>query len=196
MNDWDAQIGNLPQPAIYDKNGKPLLSWRVAILPYLDQGDLHEQFKLDEPWDSEHNKKLLDKMPDVYRTPGADLKDKSLTYYKVFVGKDAIFDHKRKVSLAQIPAGTPNTIMCIEAFDPVPWTKPEDIPFNPKQPLPKLTGPFKNLINVMMADAHVLSIPLDFDEKKLRDAADWNVGGNLSDAPPPKKGSVPDDKKR
>ncbi len=197
MNNWEAQTLNLPQPAIYDKNGKPLLSWRVAILPYIEENNLYQQFKLDEPWDSDNNKKLLEKMPKLYATPGADLKDKSLTYYKVFVGKDAIFDHTRKVSLAQIPAGTSNTIMCIEAFDPVPWTKPEDIPFNPKKPLPKLTGPFKNAINVLMADCHVLSVPKDIDEKRLRAAADWNVGdGELSGAPKqPRKEPKQDDKK-
>lgn len=47
-----------------DKKGKPLLSWRVHILPFLDEQELYEKFKLDEPWDSEHNKKLLAEIPD------------------------------------------------------------------------------------------------------------------------------------
>ena len=56
----------MPPPAIYSKDGKPLLSWRVAVLPYIEQGPLYNQFKLDEPWDSAHNKKLLALMPKLY----------------------------------------------------------------------------------------------------------------------------------
>jgi RNA polymerase sigma factor (sigma-70 family) len=82
-----------PASAIYGKNGKPLLSWRVALLPYLDQDNLYKQFRLDEPWDSAHNKKLLDKMPDVFRVPGQ--KDKSGTYYQVFVGEGTMFEQRR-----------------------------------------------------------------------------------------------------
>lgn len=57
----DALPGN-----IADKDGKPLLSWRIAILPFIEQQALYEQFKRDEPWDSEHNKKLIEKMPKLY----------------------------------------------------------------------------------------------------------------------------------
>src|SRR5205085_12491632 len=142
---FDANEGNWPEPAIYSKDGKPLLSWRVAILPYTEGDELYKQFKLDEPWDSEHNKKLLEKMPKIYASPAADLKDKTLTYYKVFTGKNAMFDHSRKLTLRKIPAGVDSTIMLIEAGDPVPWTKPDDIPFDPDKPLPKLVGPYKNV---------------------------------------------------
>src|SRR5438045_1511259 len=54
--------GGMPAAAICDKAGKPLLSWRVAILPWIEEGALYKQFKLDEPWDSKHNKALLKKM--------------------------------------------------------------------------------------------------------------------------------------
>ena len=68
----DAQLRRRQQepsrrPIKADKDGKPLLSWRVLILPYVEQEDLYKQFHLDEPWDSEHNKKLIEKMPAVYR---------------------------------------------------------------------------------------------------------------------------------
>ncbi len=59
-------MGAFPTAAILDKNGKPLLSWRVALLPYIEQDALYRQFKLDEPWDSEHNKKLIAQMPKIY----------------------------------------------------------------------------------------------------------------------------------
>ncbi len=58
-----------PPAAITDKNGKPLLSWRVAILPFTDHSQLHEKFHLDEPWDSPHNFALLKEMPSYYACP-------------------------------------------------------------------------------------------------------------------------------
>src|SRR5262249_55645747 len=61
--------GNLPPVAIADRKGKPLLSWRVALLPYLGEWDLYRKFKLDEPWDSPHNKALLPLMPEIYACP-------------------------------------------------------------------------------------------------------------------------------
>jgi RNA polymerase sigma factor (sigma-70 family) len=71
MHDYEMAEGILPPAAIYSKDGKPLLSWRVALLPYLDlEKDL--KFKLDESWDSAHNKKLLAKMPKIFRAPGAE----------------------------------------------------------------------------------------------------------------------------
>jgi RNA polymerase sigma factor (sigma-70 family) len=76
--------GYLPAD-IRDKDGKPLLSWRVVILPYLEQEQLFKQFKVDEPWDSEHNLKLLAKMPAVYRV-GFEAKDSGHTYYQAFAG--------------------------------------------------------------------------------------------------------------
>src|SRR5262249_38834889 len=76
---------------ISSKAGKPLLSWRVAILPHIDQDKLYKEFKLDEPWDSKHNKKLLAKMPALFRSPRVKLRVASNTVYQVFVGPNAPF---------------------------------------------------------------------------------------------------------
>src|SRR5207244_11694577 len=69
FHNYHDTFGTFPPAAIYSKDGKPLLSWRVAILPYLDQDALYQQFKLDEPCDSAHNKLLLDRMQPIYLTP-------------------------------------------------------------------------------------------------------------------------------
>src|SRR5262249_49383960 len=78
-----------PAHAIYSKDGKPLLSWRVAVLPYIEQNELYQQFKFDEPWDSAHNKKLLEKMPQLYAPVRGKTKVPYATYYQVFTGPDA-----------------------------------------------------------------------------------------------------------
>jgi len=93
MHNYHDIMGSFPPPAIYSKDGKPLLSWRVALLPYLDQGNLYRQFHLDEPWDSAHNKKLLANRLKVYHIPGSE--DWISTYYQVFVGQDTIFGERR-----------------------------------------------------------------------------------------------------
>src|SRR5262245_49932104 len=69
INYHDAH-GRLPPYASYDADGTPLLSWRVLILPFIEQHQLYSQFHLDEPWDSPHNIELLPLMPISYRAPG------------------------------------------------------------------------------------------------------------------------------
>ncbi len=80
---------HFPPQAIVDDDGKPLLSWRVAMLPYLEQQDLYNEFKLDEPWDSEHNKALIPRMPAVFAIPGAAKPEPGKTFYRGFSGPAA-----------------------------------------------------------------------------------------------------------
>ena len=115
-------------------------------------------------------------MPTVFASPGLGLKDKTLTYYKVFVGEKTLFEPGQRLGLQKIPAGANRTILAIEAGDPVPWTKPDDIPFDSKKPLPKLVAPYKRDFNVLFADARVYSIPKNFSEKKLLSGIDVNKG--------------------
>jgi RNA polymerase sigma factor (sigma-70 family) len=86
MHNYASTYGHLPAPAIYSKEGKALLSWRVALLPYLEQQGLYRQFHLDEPWDSPHNRKILEtQAPKVYAPVGRPAAAPLRTYYQVFV---------------------------------------------------------------------------------------------------------------
>ena len=60
MNNYEAQHGCFPPAYSVDKDGRPLHSWRVLLLPYLDEEELYKQLRLDEPWDSPHNKAVFD----------------------------------------------------------------------------------------------------------------------------------------
>ena len=138
---------NFPAAAIVSRNGTPLLSWRVAILPYLGESEkaLYGQFKLSEPWDSPNNKALLAKMPKVY-APAVAIdgeKDKNVTHYLGFVGGGALFERDQMVSINSVTDGTSNTLMIAEAVTGVPWTKPEDLTFTRRSLLPQLGGQFK-----------------------------------------------------
>jgi hypothetical protein len=121
-------------PAAIEKNGKPLLSWRVAILPYVEEAALYERFHLDEPWDSPHNLELAKTMPAVFQSVGSPKDGK--TRVMVFTGKGAAFDGGKKIGITDIRDGMSNTILCVEAGaeKAVPWTKPEDLPFIPEKP--------------------------------------------------------------
>jgi prepilin-type processing-associated H-X9-DG protein len=146
---------SFPPQAIYDKDGKALLSWRVLLLPYLEQNELYKEFKLDEPWDSKHNKKLLAKMPPVFKAPAGQNTTPFGTFYQGFVGKGAFFEGKRGIGIADITDGTSNTIMVAEAAKDVPWSKPEDLPFEAGKAPPKLGGVFPNGFNAAFADGSV-----------------------------------------
>jgi hypothetical protein len=131
MHNYHAANNTLPKPAITDKDGKALLSWRVAILPFIEQGALYNKFKLDEPWDSPHNKALLQEMPATYLCPSRNNPEAGTTTYRVFTGKGALFEDGQAIGFVGVTDGTSNTLMVTEAEDAVPWTKPDDLTFDP-----------------------------------------------------------------
>jgi hypothetical protein len=156
--------GFLPA-GIYGPDGKSIgLSWRVAILPYIEEDRLYKQFKFNEPWDSEHNKKLIDKMPRIYAPPDVDTNGH--TYFRTFSGPGAVMDvpagrdgqpgqpvHVRPISAFR--DGTSNTLMVVEAAEAVIWTKPDELEFKPNGPLPKLGGVYRDGLNVLLCEGSV-----------------------------------------
>ncbi len=150
---YESQFNHLPGSAITDPAGKPLLSWRVALLPYVNQAALYQEFKLDEAWDGPHNKKLLERMPAIYAPPLQPPGWKpNTTYYQVFVGDQTLFPPGRPMRLQNVTDGTAFTLMIVEAGEAVPWTKPEDLPYDPARPLPALGGIFYDGFQAVFAD--------------------------------------------
>ena len=156
-----------PRQAIIDSDGKPLLSWRVALLPYIDQENLYKQFKLDEPWDSPHNKALLDQMPAIYRCP-SDPPDTAriLTRYQVIVGPGALFEDGKEFFLQAVTDGASNTILVVEAKTPIPWTKPEDVPSN--LAASSLGSRHPGVFNALFADASVKTLKTSINPATLQ----------------------------
>ncbi len=167
MHSYHDQNHRFPTAAINDKKLKPLLSWRVALLPYLGEKALYDQFKLDEPWDSPTNIKLLSRMPPVYQCASAQAPPDQ-TVYQVFVGEGAAFEMQFARRLADMQDGTMNIIMIVEARQPVPWTKPEDLPFDANKPLPPLGVASENGFNAVAMDGAVHFIPKNTPERTLR----------------------------
>lgn len=177
MHAYHDAFKRFPPAATVDKAGKPLLSWRVAILPFLEQEKLYNQFKQDEPWDSAHNIKLLETIPAVYAPLDDGKGGRTKTAYCVFAGPGTVFDGNKGISFVAITDGTSNTILVVEAGEGVPWTKPQDLPYSDKEALPKL-GQGKNGFAVLMCDGSVKQFRSDFDVQQMRYAilrADGNV---------------------
>jgi hypothetical protein len=139
--------GRIPPAASRDEDGRPLLSWRVLLLPYLDleERKLYNEFHLDEPWDSPHNLKLLPRIPHLYQTPhNSDVTTPpGTTFYQVFIGPDTPFEIAAGPRFPlDFNGKTSGTIVVVEAGEAVPWTKPQDIEYDPNKPLPTLGGVF------------------------------------------------------
>jgi len=169
-----------PPAAIRTKDGKPLLSWRVAILPFLEQKALYDKFHLDEPWDSPHNKTLLKEMPEVYAPALRVDESRISTYFQVFTGPGALFEDVLGPKLMDIKDGTQNTLMVVEAGSPVPWTKLEDIEYDKKKPLPKLGRQFPDGFHAAFVDGSVLFLRKDLSPDVLRSLI-TSDGGEIVD---------------
>lgn len=164
--------------------GKPLLSWRVHLLPYLGQEALYKEFHLNEPWDSTHNTALAARMPDVFRCP-ASKAAAGMTNYVVARGEGTAFEGEQPVAIKDILDGSSRTILVLEIADgkAVPWTKPADLEFAGVQTRQDLAGPFGGGFLTAFADGAVYfikdAVPLEIvkllvmrnDKQPIPDAA-------------------------
>jgi hypothetical protein len=127
---------HLPPHAVYGKEGRPLLSWRVLLLPYLGEEKLFKEFRLDEAWDGPHNIRLVPTMPEAY-VAGPTKGRRATTSFRAFTGKGTFFEGPSGVSLHDVKDAA-NTILLVQALDQVPWTKPDELPLEKGKPLPSL----------------------------------------------------------
>jgi hypothetical protein len=171
MHNYNDTHGRLPPAVVYGDYGEPLYSWRVLLLPFLEQEELYMEFHLNEPWDSPHNLQLLPRMPAIYAPPSGK-RGKVPPYHTVchvVHGKGAAFEGKEGLRLPEdFPDGTSNTILVIEAGTPVPWTKPEDLPFDRDGPLPDLQSLFRNGFRVALADGSTRFVTNEVSRETLR----------------------------
>jgi Protein of unknown function (DUF1559) len=179
-HNYESSYQNLPSSFTADAKNKPLLSWRVNLLPFLGEQELYAQFHHDEPWNSEHNLKLAAKMPNVFKHPRLKLAEGKTVYLGV-TGKDGLLvapqvilkaAHGRKFN--SVLDGISNTIMILEVAEKnaVTWTAPSDFDFeqhpeNLAKELAFFWGADKKAI-VGMADGSVHLLKPNFPEKELR----------------------------
>ena len=158
-------------PAAYnvDKDGKALLSWRVHILPMLEQEELYKQFNLEEAWDSETNKKLIAKMPSEYKSPNSQAGEGKTNYLTVR-NKNSAFPGKKGLRFQDIQDGTSNTIALVEVSDgrAVIWTKPDDLKYKEEEPMKGIAGLQPNGFLAAFVDGSVRLITSSIDAETLK----------------------------
>jgi hypothetical protein len=161
-------------PAYFDENGHPHLSWRVHLLPFVGEFALWERFNLEEPWDSETNAPLLDEMPAIFKTTSEATK----TTIMGFVSKP---DAPMRVGMTMMPNsggarirdfvdGDSHSGLIFEfsAEMAVPWTKPVDVPYEVDKPLASMGKPNEDFVTVGFVDGSVAKIPKDIGEDLWR----------------------------
>ena len=172
LHNYHEANGCLPAAATTDKQGRPLLNWRVALLPYLENQALYARFHQDEPWDSPHNLPLLGSMPRLFACPSDPTLQPGMTDYQVVVGAETAFTPDFKpVRLEDFQDGTANTIVVGESSRAVLWTKPEDLPFDLTVPLAGLEGHHGyhvNGFNALFGDGSVRFLKRSINSAILR----------------------------
>ena len=175
--------GCLPPAYLPDQDGKPMHSWRVLILPYMEESDLYAQYDFSEPWDGPNNRRLAPQMPYVYRCCGKRFTATSVaTDFVAVTGPWTVWSGTEPVRLDDIPDGTDYTLLVVEIADSnVNWMEPRDISFEELLAdidrekgsallSPHERGPFMNrwpFAPVAFADGHCRYLDADVDPKML-----------------------------
>jgi hypothetical protein len=180
---YESAVMHFPRN-IADEDGKPLLSWRVDILPYLgdEAAELYKKFHLDEPWNSDHNIRLMEQMPEVFRHAGFESATK--TVFLGFEGAGTMFEPGKQIGFGSISDGASNTILCVQANrqSAVEWTKPADISFKVGTPVTQLAESSDGKVRFALCDGsthEILITELGDDLQHLIQRNDGNTVGLL-----------------
>jgi prepilin-type processing-associated H-X9-DG protein len=177
---YESAHGFFPPRVHRDRQGRPLLSWRVLILPYLDQYELFLRFHLDETWDSPHNRDLIGSMPSIFACPTQANWIRNQTVYQVLDGPGTFLDSSGPTRLSQLSDGPGQTIAIVESPVPVPWSSPEDFPFRTDQPFPGWEATHPGGINCSFVDGSVRFFKATIHESVLKALATRAGGERIS----------------
>lgn len=175
LHNYHDTHGRFPPPSTTLPDGRPGVSWRVLILPFIEQEALHRMYRLDEPWDSPNNAQASSVVIKTFCHPGDQ--PSNMTRLRIFVGGGAAFDRNKKTILGLarnadeqgFADGTANTLLVVEAGDLVPWAKPDELDYGPGRPLPKLGHPmFDGDFQAAFADGSVRNISRSTPEATIR----------------------------
>ncbi len=178
LHNYQAAYGSLPPAYIADEQGRPRHSWRVLILPFLEQQSLYDQYDFREPWDGPNNIKLLGNMPFMFgcpsnHAPGPGVS--AFTSYLAISGPGTMFPGAESIRLDQVTDRPAETLMVVEVANlQIPWTKPEDLDVNKMgshvnhRKYPSVSSNHSGGANVALGDATCRFLPDSTSAKRLK----------------------------
>ena len=125
---YESANGHFPPAYVTDEDGKPMHSWRVLILPYLEETAISEQYDMSQPWDSPANLALTEQYcPPVFQSPSdPSVANTTYTSYVVPVGPNTLFNDKPR-RMGEIADGTSRTLAVAEMTGAnIHWSEPRD----------------------------------------------------------------------
>jgi hypothetical protein len=163
LHQYHDAYGGLPSVYSVDGQGRPLLSWRVAILPYLEENALHQKIDLDEPWDSPANAAASQSMPSFYLSPTYGSEGSNQTHYLAVQSPQSLFPDDQAVRLEDVNVSLSDLVAVVELPNKsLPWMKPDDT--DPAEFFAAFAGAGPNGITVLRGDGSVTQLPLTTSE--------------------------------
>jgi hypothetical protein len=179
--------GSYPPAYVADRDGRPMHSWRVLILPFLEQPQLYNAYNFAEPWDGPNNRKLADQIGRIYLRSDLDSSQSQATSFVAVVGPETAWPGTRALSRKDIGDGLGTTLMVVEVPDGrFPWMEPRDLEFD-RMSYRINDGSGRGLgsrlggARVVSVDGMVRTLPDDFDPSRLRAMLTANGGEAIKD---------------
>ncbi|MFN3149382.1 DUF1559 domain-containing protein [Bremerella sp.] len=172
LHNYHDTYGTLPPAVVTDSEGQPLYSWRVLVLPFLEEQDLYDQFDLSQPWDSAANLPLVEQVPYLLQSPFLTAEEHpGKTAYLAVVdpqGKLTLMLPQEGRPLGEVPCELGSVAMVVEQCDrPVIWSKPDDVsPFELIH-MPQIDQNNRSTLPLLLGDGSVHWMPRD-DPQQLR----------------------------
>lgn len=182
LNAYCDKYGTYPPPALLDASGKPILSWRVLVLPFMGYGDLYTQFDLNKPWDSPANMNLVRRMPNEFASPNSyDARTTFETNYSLITGAGTLFPPGGSLARSNLDK---NTILLVETMNNTTWSQPGDIDIGRgirvgNAAMVDIGGLHKGSFTAVTVDKDKLRIPSDVPQAVLDALITPNGGENV-----------------
>ena len=175
LDNYHDDYGCFPPAYIADDNGRPIHSWRVLILPYVEQQVLYDQYRFDEPWDGPNNRRLVDIPLQAFNCPSDYKKPSPMTSYVAVVGPDTAWPESGCTKIDDFADGTSNTLLVVEvANSGIHWMEPRDLHMLQMAPAVNanagqgISSEHADGANVAFADGHIDFLPDSVSPEELR----------------------------